>query len=57
MRFMDAQELSREILTDLVHSIELKSDKNIHINFKFKDAFEELRVHFRAQGIEVKPYE
>ena len=56
-RFMDAQELSRELLTALVHSIELKSDKNIHINFKFKDAFEELRVHFRAQGIEVKPYE
>ena len=56
-RFMDAQELSREMLTALVHSIELKSDKNIHINFKFKDAFEELRVHFRAQGIEVKPYE
>lgn len=35
-RFMDTHELSREMLTALVHSIELKSDKHIHIQLQIQ---------------------
>ena len=49
--------LTRGMLLELVNTVELNADRNILVNFKFKDVYEELMEYLNSLETEVKPDE
>lgn len=55
--FRDEKILTRGMLLALVDTVELNADRNILVNFKFKDVYEELMEYLDSLETEVKPNE
>ena len=55
--FRDEKELTKEMVSALIETVELHGDRRIQINFKFKDEYEELLDYLNTIEDEVKPDE
>jgi hypothetical protein len=50
MRFSNDKEISREMATELIERIEISDKNKVHIAFKFRDEFEEIRRFTEGQN-------
>ncbi|MCM1988840.1 recombinase family protein [Oceanirhabdus seepicola] len=55
--FEDEKVLTKEIVTSLIETVELYSDRSIKVNFKFRDEYEELLNYISTLETEVKSNE
>ena len=55
--FRDEKELTKEMVSALIETVELYADRSIQVNFKFRDEYEELLNYLNTIEEEVKPDE